>query len=83
MRPLAVRRKSFKRDTMKNKFLSSIFFLLASVCYFISAWISISEGIASGYRFYLQILTGILFFIASCRMFIKSRKENKTEVQVK
>ena len=63
---------------MKNKLLSSALFLAASVCYFISTVLTIQEGEASGYRFYLQLVSGVLFFILACVMFIKSRSERKS-----
>jgi ABC-type transport system involved in cytochrome c biogenesis permease subunit len=63
---------------MKNKLLSSVLFLAASICYFISIILTVQEGGATGYRFYLQLLSGILFFILACVMFIKSRSEKKS-----
>ena len=64
---------------MKNKPLSAFFMLLASICYFVSTWLTISEGTLSGYRFYLQLFTGFLFLFASIRIFMKSRIENVAE----
>jgi membrane protein DedA with SNARE-associated domain len=63
---------------MKNTLLNSAIFLTASICYFIATVLTIQEGEASGYRFYLQLLSGVLFFIVACATFIKSRSEKKS-----
>jgi hypothetical protein len=64
---------------MKNKRLSSFFFLLASICSFVAFYLSIKDGDISGYRFYLQGFNGTLFLILACIMFIKSRASNNSE----
>jgi hypothetical protein len=63
---------------MKSNLLGSVLFFVASICYFISTVLTIQEGEASGYRFYLQLLSGVLFFILACILFIKSRSEKKS-----
>jgi uncharacterized membrane protein len=65
---------------MKNKLSNSVLFFAASICYFISIILTIQEGGASGYRFYLQVVSGVLFFILACVMFMKNRSKNKSEV---
>jgi heme O synthase-like polyprenyltransferase len=67
---------------MKNKPMSAFFMLLASICYFFSTWLTISEGTVSGYRFYLQFVTGFLFLVASIRIFMKSRIERAAEKDI-
>ena len=62
---------------MKNKLLSSFFFLLASICSFMALFLSIKDGETSGTRFYLQGINGTIdFLILACVMFLKkSSKE--------
>jgi len=60
---------------MKNKHVSALLLLMASICYFISTWLTVSEGVVTGYRFYLQLISAVLFLFASIRIYMKIRLE--------
>jgi hypothetical protein len=67
-----------KEENMKNKLLGSVLFFVASICYFISIILTIQEGGTTGYRLYLQVLSGVLFLMLACIMYIKYKSEKKS-----
>ena len=61
---------------MKSRTISIIFMNLAILCYLISAIATINAGEATGYRFYCQIIGGIIFFILALRSFVQNKLKN-------
>jgi hypothetical protein len=69
-----------RKENMKTRTLSILFMCLASLCYLISAIATINAGEATGYRFYLQIIGGIIFFILAWRSYIRNSPKNQSEI---
>jgi ABC-type uncharacterized transport system permease subunit len=64
---------------MKTRTLSAIFMIAGSVCYIISIAVVLRTGEASGYRLYLNVILGLIFFALAWNSYFKNRPKKDTQ----
>ncbi len=55
---------------MKTKTKNAILWLIASLCYIPGIVVAIRAGEVSDYRFFLMVISLVLFFALACRSFL-------------
>ena len=58
---------------MKTRKLSTILMIAGSLCYIVSIVVVLRTGEASGYRLYLNIILGLIFFALAWNSYFKNK----------